>query len=336
MKKNIIGIFPDPNDATSFYRGMSVMGQMRKINSETFEYTPLHVGIKVTWALLQQGDILFLQRPFTPEHALMAEMAKANGLKLWVDWDDDLLNIPFSNYTHAIYASRKARENVKRCLDMADLCTVSTKHLRFILGDRPNTHVIPNALNTTLFRLQKRIAPKKKRTIFWRGGKTHIEDLMEYGESIENVVVKHGENVDWIFCGEPEWPIIQRLSKYKQVQFVEAKDVIAYHSAYNHLQPDIAIVPLKNCPFNESKSMCAWLEATYGGAACLGPDFEEWQREGITNYKDPKEFEEKLNHMIENVEFCIELQNKSVDTILDGLTLNDTAEERLRLLSQLY
>jgi hypothetical protein len=342
-KQTVLCVSPDPNDATSFYRGSGAIGMMRKLTDE-FEFAPCPKGMTITWSVLQQADWLFLQRPFTRSHLKMAQMAKQNGLKVWCDWDDDILNIPRSNYTHKIYLSKNARENITQIVnECADLMTVSTEHLAGIFGApvRGNTHVVPNALNTDLFNLEtrqewldKQKGPLKRKRVFWRGGKTHVEDLMVYEDPIKQVI-NENHDIEFGFCGETDWPLLDALEGCKNVHIYEPQDVVEYHHTYKNYAAQVAWVPLKACDFNNSKSMCAWLEATYAGAACLGPDFDEWKRPGITNYSDESSFYDRMTELLKDNVKCQNLQAESVKTIIDdGLTLKHTASKRLELLRQ--
>lgn len=341
-QQHVLCISPDPNDATSFYRGAGVIGEMRKQTDE-FDFTPCPKGMTVTWSVLQQADWMFLQRPFTSGHLQMAKMAKSNGMKVWADWDDDILNIPKSNYTHRIYAAKKARENVTQLMEYLDFITVSTDHLATIFGapERKNIHVVPNALNTTLFPLEtrkdwlkKQSGPLKRKRVFWRGGRTHVQDLLTFEKPIVELINEH-QDWEFGFCGDTDWPLLVALEGCPNARIYEAQDVVEYHRTYKCYGAQIAWVPLMHNLFNESKSMCAWLEATFAGAACLGPNFDEWKRPGINNYVDEQEFYDQMKSMLESPDMCLDLQEQSVKTIRDqNLELKDTAKTRINLLKK--
>lgn len=342
-KQTILCIQPDPNDATSFYRGMGPIGEMKRQSYNDFEFAPCPKGMTITWSVLAQADWLFMQRPFTEQHLQMIAMAKQNGLKVWCDWDDDILNIPRSNYTHRIYAARGARQNVSKIMELADFVTASTEHLAYILGSdhRTNVHVVPNAINTRLFPLEtrqewlkKQKGPLKKKRVFWRGGRTHVQDLMVFEEPMKQIINEH-QDWEFAFCGDTDWPLLDALEGAKNAQIFEAKDVIEYHKSFKYYAAQVLWVPLMDNLFNQSKSMCAWLEGTYAGCAVIGPEFNEWKREGITNYASPDDFYKKMTGLLEDDELRLTKQAESVDTIInDGLTLKDTAKTRLELLKQ--
>lgn len=342
-KQTVLCVSPDPNDATSFYRGCGPLGEMRK-QAPDFDFVPLPKGFTITWSVLQQADWLFLQRPFTEPHLRMAQMAKANGLKVWADWDDDILNIPRCNYTHKIYAARGARKNVTELMDYLDVVTVSTKHLAEIFGSpqRKNVFVVPNALNTYLFPLESRreflkskgVDSLKRKRVFWRGGRTHVQDLMTYMEPLTQIIDEH-EDFEFGFVGDTDWPLLDAVEGKKNVRIYEAQDVVEYHRTYKGYGAQVAWAPLQYNLFNQSKSMCAWLEATYAGAAFLGPDFEEYQRPGIANYHDPSTFYSEMTELLANPDKCMDLQEQSIKTIKSqNLELKDTAKTRIELLRQ--
>lgn len=342
-KQTVLCVSPDPNDATSFYRGAGPIGEMRKQTNE-FDFVPLPKGFTITWSVLQQADWLYLQRPFTEPHLRMAQMAKANGLKVWCDWDDDILNIPRSNYTCKIYQAKGARKNVTELMNYTDVITTSTEHLAEIMGapQREFVHVVPNALNTNLFPLESRLDFLKKKNVdslkrkrvFWRGGRTHVQDLMTYMEPMKQIIDEFQE-FEFGFVGDTDWPLLEAMEGKPNVKIYEAQDVVEYHRTYKGYGAQVSWAPLMTNLFNNSKSMCAWLEATYAGAAFLGPDFKEYRRNGITNYHDPSTFYDEMKALLSDPEKCMELQKTSIDTIIEQkLTLKDTAKQRIQILKQ--
>ena len=89
---NILFLLYDRTEANSFYRSGGIATDLarqtgHKITVERWnEY-------EVQWQTLLQYDVLFLQRAFTDKALGVLRYAKSLGLKVWVDYDDNLLNV---------------------------------------------------------------------------------------------------------------------------------------------------------------------------------------------------------------------------------------------------
>lgn len=323
----VLCVQPDPRDATSFYRAMGPIGYMRHLTSE-FEFVGLPTNFNVTWSTLQQADVFYCQRPFSESHKSLCEMALENGLKLWIDYDDDIFNIPIHNHVRAIYEKKNARKWAQECLEMADFVTVSTEGLYNLLGKNKKVYVVPNAINEKIFKLEEK--KEQSKIIMWRGSKTHEIDMEEVHDDLVYLASK---NKKWrfVFIGEHSWRTVDRLRGFKNVTFFEAKDVIQYHRALKKLNPDINIAPLQDIVFNHSKSMCSYLEANYAGAVTVGRDWTEWQRPGIYNYENGK-FKDAVSDLIEDQEMVKTMHQQGMQYIKQNLTLAQTCRKRINLI----
>ena len=88
--KNLAVLCPSNTDATSFYRGIGPLAEIRR---ERFNLALTFIN-DVNWSTLKLCDAAFLQRPFTSNHLKIAELVKRNQLPLWIDFDDDLFSVP--------------------------------------------------------------------------------------------------------------------------------------------------------------------------------------------------------------------------------------------------
>ena len=57
-KINLLAVIPNTEDATSFYRAIGPLGQLRKIMPELNIISGVQ---RFTWAVMQMSDIVFLQ-----------------------------------------------------------------------------------------------------------------------------------------------------------------------------------------------------------------------------------------------------------------------------------
>ncbi len=269
-----------------------------------FEYVlPRQVpeGWNLGWDYLAGCDAVFLQRPCLDVHLQYANQVKAMGLPLWVDWDDDLSCIPRSNPKRGEYYAWAQEGKLMQALaELADVVTVSTdelaRRLRHALGGdaRGKVRVLPNAYHGQKFYVEPRA-----RVVSWRGSETHEEDVCSVLPQMANVAqLPQFSKWAWAFIGHCPWQVHSCMPGLR-LRPIGGVDVVFFQSLLGHLAPWVHIVPLQPNPFNRAKSNVAWLEATGAGAVVIAPDWEEWQRPGIINYKDPGDFERRLRETIE-------------------------------------
>lgn len=334
---------PNALDATSLYRGVGPLQSLRRRMGRDIE---MRIGGDVNWGTLKGIDAVFMQRPAMDSHVQILNMAHANRKPVWVDYDDDLYHVPFNNRTFKLYSNPKIQNNISTLIAKADVLTVSTPQLaetfRAILEQigraqqkEPGLklspgkiHVVPNAYDIEhldpLSDATK--APHQRNIVCWRGSGTHDKDLMAFTPEICKAVGRH---LDWTynFVGEPFWWTMEQLDQVKGVKpttviQTETIDPIEYFNFLKNTLPALMIVPLEDCPFNRAKSNIAWVEATHAGAVTLAPDWPEWQRPGIINYKDAYDFELKLETFLRGGNDGMALWKQSRDFILENLTLS--------------
>jgi hypothetical protein len=101
----------------------------------------------------------------------------------------------------------------------------------------------------------------------------------------------------------------------------EALDPAEYWRFIYMTNPALVMVPLWDCPLNRAKSNIAWIEGIYAGAACLGPDWDEWKRPGIIHYQSPKDFGDKLDMVMRGEFDTLKLAQEGREYVMDTLTL---------------
>jgi hypothetical protein len=176
---NILAYTPGPKDPTSFYRGLLPLFEMQR----TFHDYRIIEGdlMRTGWPLIAQADIVFLQRPHRPAYRQVAEIAKQMNIPLWVDLDDDHLNVPLHYDTARLYNDVDNRQAHIDIIKMADVITVSTEALRDVYRSyNPNVEVIANALPDFLFEWPLPERTNKKTRVLWRGSDKHSFDLAMY------------------------------------------------------------------------------------------------------------------------------------------------------------
>jgi len=322
----ILSVCPNPPDAASYYRGYGPLNQLMK---KYPVYVERGENRSIEWSVLTGFDILFMQRPFMEEHAKLITLAKNYRLKIWVDHDDNVLEVPKDNPAHPLYNTTDVQKNVKICVGAADLVTVSTPAIKELLSAYNNDiHIVPNALHTTLLGRPIRSQPRSK-VVMWRGSNTHLGDFRTIVNTLNNLDLR-----DYVvhIVGDKD---VFNMVKIKK-QHAPSRDLIKYHGYIQNLKPEITIVPLVKNRFNDCKSNIAWLESTWAGGVTLATDMREWVRPGITNYSSEEDFAKKLTWLIDYPESHRELWNESKNHVNSKLYLNKWVKKRYSLIKSLF
>jgi len=330
--KRLLVLAPAHYDATSFYRACGPFLSMRM---HDWKITMARRDDEIDWSHIVENDVIFMQRPYLAEHRQVAEITVSLGRALWVDYDDHVLGIPFSNPACMTYRNPDVINSIKKVLEIAHVITVSTyalkRELLKITPDRGNIFVIPNAWNDYIHKWNKKPFQLHKR-IFWRGSATHNEDIEEHLEAIAAV---HQRIPDWEWCfvGQPSFRIMNVLPQDK-VTVVPTLHLVKYFNFMRVMEASLAIVPLANSVFNECKSNIAWQEATCAGAAVVAPQWDEWQMGGITHYgfNHGKSFADACMEAVENLEMNY---NLSWEVLSQERRLSKINAHRLRIMEAL-
>lgn len=309
-----------------------------------------HEGFEVNtcqdydWPRIQMlCDVMFMQRPFTKTHLDIARLVKSQAKPLVLDYDDDLLCVPESNPTFAMYGTEQTKATVMAIIKLADAVTVSTEQLaRKIrsINERCLVQVIPNSMDFKMFgyTYAKR-DEESTNLVMWRGSKTHDADVMHFIDPLMSLVEKH-QKYTFHFQGGTPWFLTKALSRFSNTLVGKPIDPFEYFDMISTVRPSLWLVPLEDTEFNRSKSNIAWLEAVMSGSVAVCPDWEEWQVPGALNYKDPQSFydqadaflskctdpremnEHAWNHVIENLD--LELNNRLRAKLFHGLVHRKT------------
>lgn len=196
---------------------------------------------------------------------------------------DDLLTEIYEGHRHAdVYKDQKLSDMTKYIYSVADLVTVTQPKFAQRVVPFIRSGVLAIMRNCIDFNLPCWNLPKKSPAkknlvrIGWVGGIHHEEDLKQFKSVMLAVNAKVGvENVKWNFYGRPYippgeprdwqqdvWDNYQKLltfgAKKPNVEVFYAQPIETYGVFYTDM--DIAIAPLHNNPFNDSKSEVKLME----------------------------------------------------------------------------
>jgi len=311
-----------PHGACSYYRAWGVFPKLKDIRCQSIE--------TVSWQQLADADIVFIERPHDPTFVEAAKIVKDFGLKLWVDFDDNLFCLPDWNPAQGFYHSKITKKCLLESMKMADITTVATDEIKEVYAEHCNKiEVIPNAFNDYNFKLDYK--PSKNKIVLWRGSNTHRGDIMPYAENIWST---SEENPEWQFhfMGNDLWYITDNITN---LATTEELDIIRYFHRIKMISPSIYIVPLAFNKFNAAKSNCGWLEMTYAGAVTLAPNLPEWKKPGIVNYDNENQFKALLLELMNDEKMRRDNYKKSLDFIGTHLKLSTINRKREAIIKRL-
>lgn len=265
----------DKTDACSFYRGV---GPFTYIDDLQIDFPP---G-ELTWATCIPYDIAFFQRPFSLEHCQLIRMLKQLHIPVWIDYDDDLLQLPECNPSYDFYEQAEIQNQIKYCLQEADLVTVSTPFIQKALSPHTNRCVVvENAWNFDLYPPIIRPLPEERR-VMWRGGPSHAADLMHYKPAIVELMESYPAS-EWVFVGNAPKRFTKNLPSNHQI--IESRSLLDYFDLLLDIRPRITVVPLVDNSLNHGKSNIAWMEGAYTGSVCVAPaEIESFNQPGVVHY----------------------------------------------------
>lgn len=353
-------VIPSITDGTSFYRAA---GPLQALEMEIPNELRLETGGMINWVYLRGVNAVFMQRPFNNDHLKIMSMCRMQGKPVWIDYDDDLYTVPLQNPTHKIYSPRQVQNNITSLVTQADIVTVSTPALQIKLqkilervaaatenADVPKKYfnpekviVIPNGYDEKLFGYSARTwgnpLPDANLCAMWRGSHTHDADLSAYTLPLTEAFMRDGWNWTLNFVGSPWWGTLKTLEESgvnsERVVVTPPLDPIEFFQFMLHIRPAFVFVPLLDDPFNKAKSNIAWIEASHAGAVTLAPDWEEWRRPGVINYKDGGDFRAKFSSLLKGQIDRHKNVQESREYIMGNLTLSRVNRLRSQVIDKL-
>lgn len=331
----ILAHSPISFDGTSFYRAYGVFPNLSKKLKRNIDVTSFQGGM--TWAQAGDFDVLFLQRPMSEGIAKLAHYVKGLGVKIWVDFDDNLFDLPVESRAFFDFDDR-VRKIMSDILKIADVITVSTEEMKQAFKALGlESVIVPNALNDDWHKPATEHNAKSM-SVVWRGSETHVADLIYFTDAIDDAFVKSHDI--YHYFGYAPWFLCHRHPHYAKdvigdvsarIHLHKPEDIRVYHDNIKKVLPRLMHVPLVANSLNAAKSNIAWIEATYAGAVCIAPDWPEWRMPGVLNYKTLEEYTQLLTSQEDRTENW----KVSMDYISKNLTLSKVNEQRLDILEGL-
>lgn len=275
-----------PQDGTSYYRAWGVFNQIARRENLPIFFDQTDKG---GWDIFGKYDLVFMHRVHDKTHA--DYIAAAQGIvPLWLDFDDDLINVPKSNPTYRSYAGSMTLQ----MLPMADIVTASTQG---ILDNYNHPgEVIENFI--PIDGLRYNVPQKGSRfRVMWRGSATHGMDWRDFRVPLMKFL-KGKKDVEFISIGAIPELVLADIQTLVNTRVIEGiPDVYRYMRFFEKEQlADVCYVPLATNLFNRAKSDCAVKEALVNGAISITP---AWNNNDLYFYNTPEQSQGALEQAYE-------------------------------------
>jgi hypothetical protein len=322
----ILFLTVDSRDSCAFYRSAGVIKDLRRKTDHNITLVQLDT-VQLNWSFLTQYDLIMIQRPFSKDILNICGYIRQCGIKLWLDYDDNLFALNPENPTYALYQNPDIQNNIKGMLQLADAVSVPTEYLRQAYSEfSKNIFIVPNAFNDLLFHREE--LPPRTNHIVWRGPEAHIFDLMNHQKEINQITE---EFPDWrfVFMGFSPWFLSDTNNKMN----IPSLDIVVYMKKLFDMAPSCLHVPLADNIFNRCKSNIAAIEGGFVGATCVVPAW--WNLPGTIPYTDGPSYYAAIKSVITG-EVDKVAQNRILwEYIIDCLLLSKVNEQRIIIINSL-
>ena len=276
------------HDVFSYYRVMGPWPAARKFAAKHDPDIELELNRvqTVQWNSMRNLDVMFMHRPYSPQDLEALRIAKDNGVKVWVDVDDDYFNLLPSFRHYPLYQKPEIIASMKAIAQEADMRTVSTQALAESLTAKTGAsfNVLPNGfpLNLNLLKSQSE-APPHSYCFTWRGTEEATRDLLQQASVIANFMIEH--NIGIHTFGIYPWPL---LDAGVPASMIKCEGLIGFEAFFQRMREIRPLFHLKvheDVPFHNARSHCAWFEATQANTLLVAPNFKEWERPNVIRYE---------------------------------------------------
>ena len=112
----ILFLTVESGDTCSFYRSAGILKDLRRKTKHNITLAQMN-QVALNWSFLTQFDLVYHQRAFSKESLNICGYLKQCGVKLWLDYDDNLFALNPENPTYALYNNPETQNNIKEMLN---------------------------------------------------------------------------------------------------------------------------------------------------------------------------------------------------------------------------
>jgi len=213
------------------------------------------------WEVAERADVLVLKNVCDPDLLPLIKARKEHGKVTVYEIADDLSAIEPWNPVHFFYKNPENRSLVWRLAGYCNALQVTCSRLKELYGRlNPICRVFPNQVS--------HVPPEKIRkkrnglVIGWGGSHGHLQDMEEVAEPLSCWIAAESGARLHVMASEPILKLFGNLPEKKR-RFFPTGSIEEYYSFLRRI--DVGIGPLKDTPFNRSRSDVKFLEYAVSG-----------------------------------------------------------------------
>jgi|SRR5581483_6515455 len=277
MSTKIFLHVPDDNACTVYRASMPMLHLYHELSLRG-----IHITADLKVLKSENFDIFIFNRLIRPNfyQEMVVPWLKLGKSFVW-QCDDDLWTIPDWNPASKLL-NEFDLQSTREYINVSKAVWVSTDALKKAVDKTEKTKVLPNLIDINNFDQEINYGTEPIR-VLWCGSSSHHRDFEDVIEPIIKIANKYKGKVIFIFWGylpteladcerQPGLPYASLVPKLENLYYGEWFSNREYFYKLRNFKPDIAIMPLKDCAFNISKSNLKYMEMSMAGAACVATD----------------------------------------------------------------
>lgn len=208
--------------------------------------------------------------------------------------DDDPFSLdPVNWLAKPAYDNAEMRQAIRDCASAARLVTVTTEPLARVFRQfSDNVTVLPNRIPAWLLDAER---PRhEKLTIGWMGGVSHSRDLAMIAQAWRDVVDETGSRGHFVGA---DYRTMLRPHGFDATDWI-----VPPAATYPRIDFDVALAPLSDHPFNNSKSPIKVMEYAALGIPVVASDhpvYRDYVTDGVTGFlcRTPHQWHQKMTRL---------------------------------------
>ena len=318
------------------YRGLQGWNKA-SFNQPLFYYTQgykVSVYDQISAAILETADVIIMQRQGSENvFKVMQQVKEKRPETIFIyDIDDYFHGLTASNPATPIVHHPKSTmlTYIEKFLSFVDVVTVSTKELADKYSQfNSNMVIMPNGINTDLYKYTNTLRPKRGINIGWHGSRTHYSDLEIAAPALKQVLNRNPE-ARLFFFGYIPINLFLDVSTDRFSYFPET-DVFSFPYTLASLGINIAVAPIAPTAFNACKSNVKWLEFSALRVPVVASNFGPYGN-SIVHGKDgflaatEAEWVDSLERLLKDEELRKSIGTTAYDRVKKDFTTSMTAD----------
>jgi glycosyltransferase involved in cell wall biosynthesis len=323
-----IGFIAADRGGSAFYRII----QPSFICKSLYEDVHFSQAGKVTYKLLEESDIIIIQRQES-DSALKGMMKqKKQGKFMMTDIDDNIWSIPNGIVDLKTFWTKERVKGFEQSLEICDAITTTTPLLaKNIRKFNKNVFILPNLVDSFEF-----TKPENKVVrIGWGGSATHLPDFtVDIIKTLLKLKEEYKTKIELVMIGVVPLDLIGYSTFYRFTPPYE------YLRFLRELNLDIGLIPCANNFFNDGRSNVKYVEWSAIKAATVASPAASYSsiiQHGITGFLTyrPKQWYEYLKLLIEDKDLRIKVSQNAFNFVHEHYSIKKK-HNQYKLYGELY